>query len=191
MSRTFTLAVERVADDRRFAERFRHDPQRALRRYRLDDDQLDAIKSGEFAPLAHHGLDVQQFQDGKRHGWRPYWRRALVGVSVLGATLGLMGTPASAAIDVCGKEFCPQISGIRKASLRQARNGRAIRIGMVLIRRSSIREGLRRNGFRAGPGRVGIRATLRQFCGRYARDGQECVLDGPDFAEPLVLAEAP
>lgn len=180
MSRSMTLAVERIADDQPFAERFRDQPERALRRYRLTREQIDAIKQGDPASLTFQGVDIVAFEQGKRHGLRPYWRKVVVGVSVLGAVIGLVGAPAAA-------DDSKRVHGVRKASLRQIRAGNAIRVGNVLVTRSSIRLGLRRAGApRFAPGRAGLRAGLRQFCLRYG--GKGCVVN-VESIEPFVLAD--
>jgi len=192
MSRTFTLAVERVADDRRFAERFRTDPARALRRYRLDAGQVEAIKAGTHEALWQHGFDVAAFERGVRHGWRPHLRKLVAGATIVGATLGLLAAPASAATDgpckICPGQ--PLISGVRVANLRQVRMGRAIRVGRVLIRRSSIRTALARHGIRARAGRASLRQSLRRFAERYG-DEKSVYLVGPELTEPLLIAPAP
>lgn len=180
MSNSMTLAIERIADDARFAERFRRSPQRALRRYRLSAEQIEVVKRADPRSLTDHGVDIVAFSNGERHGLHRYWRKFVVACSVTVATIGFAVSPASAFDD--GK----RITGVRKASLAQARQGRAIRIGRTLILGSSIRQGLRRNGIRVGaPGRRALRAGLRRFCNGLDAN---CVIKGVDV-DPIVLAD--
>lgn len=176
--RRLTLAIERIADERRFAERFRSDPQRALRRYRLGDEEIEAIKAGDPASLQAHGVDVVAFADGKRHGLRRHWRRALAALGTIGVALSMSAAPASAARD----NF---IHGVRKADARQARLGRAISVRGVLVTRSSIKDGLRRQGFNVrAQGRADLRAFLDVFC----TDKPTCGFDLGD-GEPILLSD--
>lgn len=109
--RRMTRAIERIADDRRFAARFREDPQAALRRYRLDDGEIQAIKRGDAASLAAHGVDVAGFATGRRRGLRSRLRRvATVAAMVLGA-LGFSAAPASAA-RFAGRRMNARLDGI-------------------------------------------------------------------------------
>lgn len=95
--RRMQRVVERIADDRRFATRFREDPQRAVRRYRLDEQQLAALKAGDAASLAAQGVDVARFAAGRRRGIRSRLVR-VTAVAVLAlSSLGLTAGPASAA----------------------------------------------------------------------------------------------
>lgn len=95
--RTMQRVVERIADDRRFATRFREDPQRAVRRYRLDEQQLAALKAGDAASLAAQGVDVAGFAAGRRRGVRSRLVR-VTAVAVLAlSSLGFTAGPASAA----------------------------------------------------------------------------------------------
>lgn len=96
MARNMTLAVERIADDARFAARFRRDPSRALRRYRLGHAQVEAIKAGDAASLARHGVDVAAFAQGRRHGIRPRLRTLAMGVGAVAVVVGLQASPAAA-----------------------------------------------------------------------------------------------
>lgn len=175
MSRTMTLAIERIADDRRFARRFRSDPDRALSRYRLDRDQIEAIKFGDPESLARHGVDVLAFERGRRHGWRPHWRRLVGALAVGGVALMGLGSPARAD----NPRF---VHGVRRASARQELNGRAIRVGDVLLERSSVRAGLRRAGiFVRAQGRTGLREALGIACPK------GCFIDVVD-GDPVLLA---
>lgn len=108
MSRKTTLAIERIADDTKFAAAFRADPARTLRRYRLDTDEIDAIKRGDLEALSSVGLDVVAFERGRRHGWRPMCRRVVVAVATVGACLGLTASPAAADVS-CGQR-CARLS---------------------------------------------------------------------------------
>lgn len=173
MSRNFTLAVERVADDRRFAERFRRNPERALSHYRLDADQVEAVKSGDPLALRSHGLDLDAFQDGKRHGIRPHLRKVVAGASVLGAALGMLVMPrAASATDICKIDFCPE-PGPVFTGLRAAEGRTSIRLGRILVSRSSMLRALRRAGARFDSarriGRTEVRARLLAIC-----DGKAC-----------------
>ena len=172
-----TTAIERIADEPRFAERFRRDPDRALRRYRLTTGQVEAIKAGDHTSLHAHGVDVVAFSDGKRHGLRRHWRKALAALSTVGVALSMSAAPATAARAL-------HISGVQKASIRQARMGHAIRVGDVLLSRSSIRYGLRRQGLNIrAQGRVSLRAFLKITC-----SPKQCGFDLGD-GEPLVLSD--
>lgn len=176
MSRAMTLAAERIADDRRFAERFRADPERALRRYGLDAHQVEAIKRGDPVSLTTHGIDVMAFNDGRRHGWRAHWRKLVAGASIVGAMCFSFGNTARA-------DSSRFVHGIRRASARQARMGRAIPVRGVLLERSSIRAGLVRAGvYVRAQGREALRRELGIFCGL-----KGCFLD-VENADPIVLA---
>jgi len=176
MSRNMTLAIERIADDPRFAERFRTDPPRALRRYRLTSGEIEAIKAGDVASLQAHDVDVVAFTDGKRHGVRRFWRKALVALGTVGVALSMSAAPATA-----GRARF--LHGVEKASLRQARLGRAIRVNNVLLTRASMRRALRQNGvFVRAQGRTALRRYLDIGCNKL------CLIDVGD-GEPLVLAD--
>lgn len=156
MSRSMTLAVERIADDERFAERFRTDPDRALRRYRLSDDELAAVKRGDPESLDQHGVDVVAFAEGKRHGVGRFWRRAVVVSTLAGAVVGLAAVPAAADGGRC--------TGIRMASFRQVRMGREVPVSLRLVRKEAVRTALLRNGLRnRASGRASLRAGLRAY----------------------------
>lgn len=189
MSRSFTLAVERVADDRRFATRFRRDPRRALRPYRLSGDQVEAVKSGEPAALAHHGLDLEKFQRGDRHGLRPYWRKAIVAMTVVGATVGLARGPVAAS-PRCDLKDCPGkpiLAGLIRASGRATIGRDQIRLGRFLVTRTSLRAALQRAGARADGARALGRRALRRRLDTFCTDG--CVGD-INAVGPILLADA-
>lgn len=95
--RTMQQAVERLADDHRFARRFRQDPELALRRYRLDAAQVQAIKSGDADVLAAHGVDVVALANGRRKHLRGAARKMLAALTVMTASLGFGAAPAGAA----------------------------------------------------------------------------------------------
>lgn len=97
MTRGMTLAVERIADEPRFAARFRTNPSAALRRYRLSDSQIEAIKAGDADSLASHGVDVAAFANGRRHGLRPRLRALAMALGAAGVLVGLQASPAAAA----------------------------------------------------------------------------------------------
>lgn len=178
MSSTMTAAIERIADEPRFAERFRSDPSRALRRYRLSDRQVEAIKAGDQMSLHEHGVDVVAFSDGVRRSRRRHWRRFVVALSTVAAALTMSAAPASAS------KRAVRVHGVRKASLRQARLGRAITVRGVLLERSSIRVGLRRQGFNVrASGRASLRAYLELQCST-----KDCYFDIGD-GEPVLLAD--
>lgn len=109
--RRMTRAIERIADDRKFAARFREDPEGTLRRYRLRDDEIEAIKRGDAGSLAAHGVDVRSFATGRRRGLRSRLRRVgTVAAMALGA-LGVAAAPASAA-RFAGRRMGTRLDGI-------------------------------------------------------------------------------
>lgn len=172
-NRRLTLAIERLADDRDFLAAFRRDPARVLRRYRLDADEIEIVKSGDAGALAAAGVDVRGFLAGKRHGVRPWIRRILAAIAMAAGVVGLGVAPASAA------RKSPRY-GVRRANLRT--DGRlGARLG-----RSSIRKGLNtavRAGARHSP-RQGVRNGLRHS-GLGARLGSVGVdIDEPVLEEP-------
>lgn len=97
MARNMTLAVERIADEPRFAARFRTDPSAALRRYRLSDAEIAAIKAGDPESLAGCGVDVAAFASGRRHGLRPRLRTLAMALGAVAVVVGLQASPAAAA----------------------------------------------------------------------------------------------
>ena len=177
MSRTMTTAIERIADEPRFAERFRRDPERALRRYRLTTNQVAAIKAGDPVSLRANGVDVVAFSDGKRHGLRRHWRRALVALSTVGVAMSMASAPAAA------DEPAIRLRGVRRASTLQLEMGRAINVKGRLLDISSIRTALRRQGL---SDTAGGRFALRDFLG--IRCLKVCEFDIGD-GEPLLLSD--
>jgi hypothetical protein len=54
-----TAVVHRLWTDERFLAAFRRDPARAVSRYGLTDEELDAVKGGDESHLAALGADVR------------------------------------------------------------------------------------------------------------------------------------
>lgn len=172
-ARRITLAVERLADDRAFLARFRTDPHRTLRRYRLTDAQISAVQSGNAVALARQGVDVPAFLDGRRHGARAMIQRALVALGLMAATVGLSAGPARA------ERSAPRFSGVRRADRWAPRLSER-------LERSSIGEALAR-AVRNSP-RVDPRVTPRLGVRRgFARSGLRTDLEaiGVDIDEDL------
>lgn len=58
-NKRLTAVIHRLWMDERFLMSFRRDPARAVRRYRLTDEELSAVKSGDEAYLASLGADIR------------------------------------------------------------------------------------------------------------------------------------
>lgn len=152
MTRGMTLAVERIADEPRFAARFRTNPTAALRRYRLSASQIEAIKAGDADSLASHGVDVAAFANGRRHGLRPRLRALAMSLGVAGVLVGLQASPAAA-------------------------GDRAARFGM---RRAVRRVSVRASGRMARRGRYNFGRTADRFFGKSPAPGNVPVDLGSD-----------
>lgn len=153
MTRAMTLAVERIADEPRFAARFRNNPSATLRRYRLSGSQIEAIKAGDADSLASHGVDVAAFANGRRHGLRPRLRMLAMALGAAGVLVGLQASPAAA-----------------------VRRGRA-RFGM---RRAVRRVSVRASGRMAPRGRQNFARTAARFIGKPTAPGNVPVELGSD-----------
>lgn len=136
--RRATRAVRHLAADPRRRTAFRDDPAAALARWRLDTDQLAAIKRGDAASLAGAGVDLTRLDDP------PLSVRARRRVLLLAAAvLGLVGGPLAG-----GAAAAPRI--------------RARRFGIRHVRADALglRASMRKIGPRAGRA-FGARTRLR------------------------------
>lgn len=95
-----TAVVQRLWTDEHFLTSFRRDPARAVRRYRLTDEELAVVKSGDEARLTALGADVRML-----HTVPPSLAELATGVLrsfpkvaafLLAAQLTLSGAPARA-----------------------------------------------------------------------------------------------
>lgn len=160
MNRSMTLAIERIADEPAFAERFRQHPEGALRRYGLTASQIDAIKDGSAASLHAEGVDVEAFARGRRHGLRPRLRRVAAVAGIVGGLVWFSVAPAAAG------RYAPR-HGLVRAARRSPRltpriRASGIRAGLTNARRHGGRLGARHSGLRAGLRANGISLTDKE-----------------------------
>lgn len=163
-NRRLTRAVERLADDPRFLARFREDPERALARYGLSPEEVEAVMTGDAHRLAANGVDVDGLAAARRRSLRSRVRRVLLTVAASLTAVPFIGVPAASArrIDaprhglaraaVRSERLSPRLraSGVRLGLGRALRAGRftpgpGVRRG---FERSGLRDGLRANGIR-------------------------------------------
>ena len=150
MNKRITSAVTALITDNSLLSRFRRNPAAAMRRFRLSECELDALKSGDEQALLAHGL-ASELITGQPQA--PHWFGGLV------ATVARrMAAPALIAVMLA---LAVQSGGIPTASAGRA-NGRAVL--RVRSTRLSGPAGLRRVSMRARafPRVRAVRARVRE-----------------------------
>jgi len=120
-----TAAAAGLLTDDALLARFRHHPASALRGYRLTDEQIDALKAGDFGMLTSHGLDATAL-----YAPATGWRRAAASIArkvprlvpvMLAA--GLWASPVAIASPVGGR----RARRIFRVRARAGRSGPSVR----------------------------------------------------------------
>lgn len=157
---SLNAAVERLLVDRGFARRFRRNPERALRRYGLGADEVEALKRGRADELLALGVDPEYvWPRAEAAGLEPWLlrnARRLAPVTLL-AALTLVGAPTALAARQ-GRARALRRLG-RHAALRRTGLRRAF--ARTLGRERHSPPGIRRAIRRAGP--TGIRRAIRRI----------------------------
>ncbi len=138
-------ALRRLITDEEFRAAFRRDPQRALRRYRLTPEEIEALQDGGAERLAAIGVDVDRWQ---REPVDRSWVITLLGrLAPAALALWLLagtGAPAQAkrphqedvhmslrARARLRARYRAGIRGLRRASIRQSNLGFGLPIDLV------------------------------------------------------------
>jgi hypothetical protein len=144
-----TQAAHRLLVDRKFAEAFRKDPAVALSSSKLDEAEVEALKSGDELELARLGADVRAIHKATE-GRRPPFARALriigrVAPGLAGAALalGMWAAPAHAERTRPGRRALIRLQGrvgrVQRRAFRRARRAR----GFVGGRRARLDRNIR------------------------------------------------
>lgn len=126
-------AIRRLMTDDAFRAAFRQDPERALGRYRLTPEEIEALKDGDTERLAAAGVDVNR------------WQGEPVSRSWAVAMLSRLA-PAAAALMLLAGAAAPTYARPRfDSGLRMSRRARAIlraryRAGVAGLRRATTRQ---------------------------------------------------
>lgn len=145
MNKRITSAVTALITDNSLLSRFRRNPAAAMRRFRLSECELDALKSGDEQALLAHGL-ASELITGRPQA--PHWFGGLV------ATVARrMAAPALIAVILA---LAVQSGGIPTASA-----GRAdVRVRMSSMRKSGPL------GLRRASGRARVRTRIKSVRAR-------------------------
>ena len=124
MPQQLNEVVERLLVDDRFMRRFRRNPEKALRKYDLTREEIEAVKAGRTQTLLELGLDPalvwpRAEADDARRGW--FTRNALaVGPAALLVAL-VMGAAAAPSARAIPRE---RRTGLRRAVGRMSPRAR-------------------------------------------------------------------
>ena len=140
-------AVERLLTDRRFLGRFRSDPERALARYELSTEEVEAIKRGDAEELVGLGLNPAiAWPQPANPGAMQSWLMRNVGRLAPAAFLAALALAWPGASQAEARKRPRTVPGLARASRALARAGVRGRARSIVARREE--------NIRPGPGEI-------------------------------------